>query len=603
MRFCGLPKLSATALVVATVALVSPRDVFAQMCASPNLEVSTSCPSGILVATFTAIEEYSSATVRIFESGSMIFITELDYGPIGLGEQFFLATSLPNGTYQVDAEAGCVGGGIVVESQTVTISCSALSLATTIAEPYTSAISAATIGLSQLGARAASVLQNWSGPSFDVSDFVLSSVQGFVTMTGPPNLELSMELVVVSVSSSSATLDCVVTSVSPDFLDLITSLGASDPTGAPIGSVTITEGSFPGLPQIAIDIPDPFPPGSMWVPTLPLELNIVIDTAFIDLPPAPSFVTVTSDVTAIDGLLVTFIEDIYVDAPPVLYNPEIDLQLSTTAAGATATFIQTITDPAGSRITVEAVSDFDAGSFLLTPYGVGESIGDWRIDLMFVPQVLTGQIVVSNVGGTLLETNLIADSIHPVALSLLGSLGLPNPIGTAVYALDYENLVGGGVRVHLHDHSIFPLGATVPVIQDLALVIEHQVGLTLPAAGGSVTIDSTLMSQFGEFVLRNQTIPISGGVGGSFERGDCNGDSAFDIGDAIFTLSALFSGGTLPTCADACDSNDDGSNDIGDAIYSLTALFAGGLLPGPPGASCGLDPTADALGCVASPCP
>ena len=49
-----------------------------------------------------------------------------------------------------------------------------------------------------------------------------------------------------------------------------------------------------------------------------------------------------------------------------------------------------------------------------------------------------------------------------------------------------------------------------------------------------------------------------------FIRGDCNDDSLFDIGDPIFLLSELFSGGDPANCDDACDMNDDGLKDIGD---------------------------------------
>ncbi len=70
-----------------------------------------------------------------------------------------------------------------------------------------------------------------------------------------------------------------------------------------------------------------------------------------------------------------------------------------------------------------------------------------------------------------------------------------------------------------------------------------------------------------------------------------------DIGDPIFLLSELFSGGAPANCDDACDMNDDGLKDIGDAVYALSALFSGGPPPPPPHPSCGSDPTADMLDC------
>jgi hypothetical protein len=84
----------------------------------------------------------------------------------------------------------------------------------------------------------------------------------------------------------------------------------------------------------------------------------------------------------------------------------------------------------------------------------------------------------------------------------------------------------------------------------------------------------------------------------SFKRGDANGDSGFNIGDAVFLLGALFSGGDPCLCDDACDGNDDGATNIADAVMMLGALFSGGAAPPAPGPnSCGPDPTSDALDC------
>jgi hypothetical protein len=83
-----------------------------------------------------------------------------------------------------------------------------------------------------------------------------------------------------------------------------------------------------------------------------------------------------------------------------------------------------------------------------------------------------------------------------------------------------------------------------------------------------------------------------------FERGDCNFDTAVDIGDPIYLLGYLFSSGTGPACSDACDANDDGALDVADAIAMLAYLFdpAFPTLPAPFPAP-GADPTPDALTC------
>jgi hypothetical protein len=90
---------------------------------------------------------------------------------------------------------------------------------------------------------------------------------------------------------------------------------------------------------------------------------------------------------------------------------------------------------------------------------------------------------------------------------------------------------------------------------------------------------------------------MGGAVGDVFRRADPNSDGRVDIGDAIFTLSFLFSGGRLPECFDAADSDDNGRLELTDPILTLGFLFLGGRPPPAPGAvNCGLDPTPDQFG-------
>jgi hypothetical protein len=67
----------------------------------------------------------------------------------------------------------------------------------------------------------------------------------------------------------------------------------------------------------------------------------------------------------------------------------------------------------------------------------------------------------------------------------------------------------------------------------------------------------------------------------------------------VSLLGFLFSGGDAPVCDDSADVNDDGSMNIGDAVYELGFLFSGGPPPPPPGVTCGNDPTdTDPLECA-----
>lgn len=122
-----------------------------------------------------------------------------------------------------------------------------------------------------------------------------------------------------------------------------------------------------------------------------------------------------------------------------------------------------------------------------------------------------------------------------------------------------------------------------------------------PLASTKVWIPRCLLAAvslalFGSGVLVGQTIP--------FQRGDSNRDGGLDLSDAIHLLGFLFLGAPSSLdCADASDANDDGELDVSDAVYSLAFLFSGGVALPPPH-DCGLDPSADALGCVLYPsCP
>ncbi|MEM7260519.1 MAG: putative Ig domain-containing protein [Planctomycetota bacterium] len=92
--------------------------------------------------------------------------------------------------------------------------------------------------------------------------------------------------------------------------------------------------------------------------------------------------------------------------------------------------------------------------------------------------------------------------------------------------------------------------------------------------------------------------PVVGGP--TFVRGDSNADGGFNIGDAVYALDFLFSGGP-EVCRAAMDANDDNGVDVGDVVYMLEALFSGGSLPPSPHPGCGVDPDAGPLPCDSFP--
>ncbi len=93
--------------------------------------------------------------------------------------------------------------------------------------------------------------------------------------------------------------------------------------------------------------------------------------------------------------------------------------------------------------------------------------------------------------------------------------------------------------------------------------------------------------------------PIVVRAGGTFTRGDTNGDGGTDISDASFLLNWLFLGGGEPSCKAAANPNGDGAVDVSDASYLLNFLFLGGPQPVAPypGCSAGTLESDSTIGC------
>ncbi|MEC9476361.1 MAG: hypothetical protein VX764_04910 [Planctomycetota bacterium] len=95
-------------------------------------------------------------------------------------------------------------------------------------------------------------------------------------------------------------------------------------------------------------------------------------------------------------------------------------------------------------------------------------------------------------------------------------------------------------------------------------------------------------------------------AGPLFVRGDCNADGGGNnIADVVAALGFLFAGTGLPLCGDSCDMNDDGGFDISDAVFLLSNLFSSGAFPPAPYPNCGVDGTdTDSITCDSfPPCP
>ncbi|MGE3165521.1 MAG: dockerin type I repeat-containing protein [Planctomycetota bacterium] len=152
--------------------------------------------------------------------------------------------------------------------------------------------------------------------------------------------------------------------------------------------------------------------------------------------------------------------------------------------------------------------------------------------------------------------------------------------------------VGGGYQVAVATYMLLAPG-TSPL---------NLCAGTLPAPGGfydpwvldELGSESTPQT-FGGSLTATPSSPL-------FVRGDANGDSHVDLGDAIFVLTYLFLSGPA-SCLVALDANDSGSVNVADATTLLGYLFTSGTVPPAPFPNCGLAP-GSALTCSAQPiCP
>jgi hypothetical protein len=91
-------------------------------------------------------------------------------------------------------------------------------------------------------------------------------------------------------------------------------------------------------------------------------------------------------------------------------------------------------------------------------------------------------------------------------------------------------------------------------------------------------------------------------AGTSFIRGDADLSGFVRIEDAVLALQAVFGAAPL-ACRDAADANDDGRLDLGDGLYTLGYLFSGGPPPPAPFPGAGVDPSEDSLSCDGPPPP
>ena len=137
---------------------------------------------------------------------------------------------------------------------------------------------------------------------------------------------------------------------------------------------------------------------------------------------------------------------------------------------------------------------------------------------------------------------------------------------------------------YVHDHlavvlnaerwlSVSPGSGTVePYSEDTLVVTMDATDLEVGEYTGQVTVTSN------DPVTPTAVIPVAATVQ-DYTCGDANGDETANLGDAVYIIKYVFTGGQAPDPLDSGDANGDGLVNIADAIYLINFVFKNGPPP------------------------
>lgn len=206
-------------------------------------------------------------------------------------------------------------------------------------------------------------------------------------------------------------------------------------------------------------------------------------------------------------------------------------------------------------------------------------------------------------------TSFIATGLTPGDHTICVTAHYPTgtPVGSPIYCDAFVSPAMIGIDCHV------PVGAIDAEVQWINAAAYDQHNIYVDGQLVHVATSNPSSYEVIGLAVGTHTICVEGVIGTSVSpqlcctatiaagtpiiRGDCNEDGLMNIADPVLLLSHLFVAGVIG-CQKSCDVNDDGTLDISDPVFALSALFAGGALPPHPFPGCGLDTTADALGCA-----
>ncbi|MDD4052155.1 MAG: dockerin type I repeat-containing protein [candidate division Zixibacteria bacterium] len=137
----------------------------------------------------------------------------------------------------------------------------------------------------------------------------------------------------------------------------------------------------------------------------------------------------------------------------------------------------------------------------------------------------------------------------------------------------------------LRDDGVISMG-TAGAGRALAMLITGMSGI--PSGSGYVSLVELAYQEGGPTSIRAGVLGTGGDQGivtedTTYIVGDVNDDGKINIGDAIYIIRWIFSGGFVPPHLPTVDVNCDGAYNIGDAVYIISYIFRSGPCPcGPP---------------------
>ncbi len=96
-----------------------------------------------------------------------------------------------------------------------------------------------------------------------------------------------------------------------------------------------------------------------------------------------------------------------------------------------------------------------------------------------------------------------------------------------------------------------------------------------PAVEGDFPFTALVTDQVGATTEKAYALHVVG----PYVCGDADGDSAVNIGDAVYVINYIFKNGSPPDPIESGDANADGDVNIGDAVYLINFIFKGGPAP------------------------